>query len=161
MKDEIRCSIEVREDQDRMSPGRIVGEALVEETRARTRSEVFERGAIRWPEGGIVLNRQHDRKSPIMRVQPKRDGDRIVVDQPLPNTQAGRDAAEEIRTGLFTGMSIEFRAVKQSFSGGVRRISEALLGGVALVHNPDYATSVEVRAQQERDDFYKRALSWL
>jgi len=160
MKDEIRCSIEVREDESRMSPGRVVGEMITEGQRAGDRPEVFEKRAISWPEGGIVLNRQHDRKSPIMRVQPKRDGDRVLIDQPLPNTAAGRDAAEEIRSGLFKGLSIEFRATKQRFEGGLRRIGEAVLGGVALVDSPSYATSVEVREKADAD-YYRRALTWL
>ena len=103
MTDEIRFSIEVREDAERQSPGRIVGELLTYNERAKDRAELFERGALTWPEGGVILNRQHSRKAPIMRFTPKVDGDRLTIDAPLPNTQAGRDAAEEIRGGTLQG----------------------------------------------------------
>ena len=76
--------------------------------RASDRPELFETGSLKWPEDGIVLNRQHSRKSPIMRVIPTVEGDEVRIDQRLPDTQAGRDAAAEIRQGLFRGLSVEF-----------------------------------------------------
>ena len=145
---EIRCKIEVREDEERLSPGRLYGVVMRYNTRATDRAEVFEVGSLSWPESGIVLNRQHSRKSPIMRVVPVVEGDEVRIDQALPDSSAGRDAAEEIRNGLFRGLSVEFRAVKESVSGGIRRISSAILGGVGLVDSPSYAAAaVEVRAK--------------
>ena len=159
MRDELRFAIEVREDAERQSPGRIVGELVTYGQRAKDRPELFESGALTWPEGGVILNRQHNRKAPIMRFSPKLDGDRLTIDAPLPNTQAGRDAAEEIRGGLFKGLSVEFKAVKQTISGGVRRIREAVLGGAGLVDSGAYATSVEVRHGADSDA--RRLLTWL
>ena len=147
--DEIRCAIEFRADQDRLSPGRIVGELLTEGERANDRAEVFERGSLSWA-GEIVLNRQHKRDAPIMRFEPRRDGDRIMIDAALPDTTAGRDAAQEIRGGLMRGLSIEFRAVKERFEGGVRLIAEGVLGAAALVDESSYRTAVEVRGRGER-----------
>ena len=147
MKDEIRMAIEIREDEARLGPGRLYGVVMVYNKRASDRPELFERGSLSWPESGIVLNRQHSRKSPIMRVTPTVEGDEVRIDAPLPDTSAGRDAAAEIRSGLFSGLSVEFKAVKQSVSGGIRRISSAVLGGVGLVDSPSYGTSVEVRAK--------------
>ena len=145
--DEIRMSVEVREDEARLGPGRLYGVVMVYNKRASDRPELFERGSLSWPESGIVLNRQHSRKSPIMRVTPVVEGDEVRIDAALPDTSAGRDAAAEIRSGLFSGLSVEFKAVKQSVSGGIRRISSAVLGGVGLVDSPSYGTSVEVRAK--------------
>ena len=159
MTDEIRFSIEVREDAERQSPGRIVGELLTYGQRAKDRPELFERGALKWPEGGVILNRQHNRKAPIMRFSPTLDGDRLTIDAPLPNTQAGRDAAEEVRAGLFKGLSVEFKAVKQTMAGGVRRIREAVLGGAGLVDSGAYDTTVEVRHGADSDA--RRVLTWL
>ena len=96
---------------------------------------------------GIVLNRQHSRKSPIMRVTPTVEGNEVRIDAPLPDSTAGRDAAVEVRSGLMTGLSIEFRATAETFVSGVRRITAAILGGVGLVDSPAYGTSVEVRAK--------------
>ena len=144
---EIRCSVELRADDSMQSPGRLFGTLLTYGERAAGgRSEVFEPGSLEWPAGGIVINRQHNRRSPIMRVVPEVRGAAVVVDAPLPDTAAGRDAAREIRDGLFTGLSVEFRARRQHYTGGVRRITSALLGGAGLVDSPEYAGSrVEVR----------------
>ena len=152
MKDEIRCRVEVRADDDRLSPGRLVGTLLTYgELAGGGRRELFEAGALEWPETGIVINRQHDRRAPIMRAVPEvRDG-RIVIDAPLPDTAAGRDAAREVRDGLMTGLSIEFRARLQTYTAGVRRIKRAVLAGAGLVYNPEYlGSAVEVRERAGR-----------
>ena len=111
-KTEIRCSIELRADASRESPGRIVGTLLTYGERASDRPEVFEAGALSWPENGIVLNRQHSRSAPIMRVVPEIRGQSVVIDAPLPDTSAGRDTAAEVRAGLFNGLSVEFKALE-------------------------------------------------
>lgn len=153
---EIRCAVEVREDDSRMTPGRIVGTLMTYGQRATDRAELFEPGSLRWPDGGIILNRQHQRGAPILRFTPVQDGDEVRIDAPIPNTSAGRDLKEEVRAGLFTGLSIEFRAVRDSIRDGVRHISDALLGAAAVVDSPSYATSVEVR-----QDGKKRRRLWL
>ena len=117
--------------------------------RAQDRPEVFEGGALKW-DGGVVLNRQHNRAAPIMRFEPRQDGDRVVIDAALPDTAAGRDAAREIRSGLFRGLSVEFKAVREQYRAGVRRIQAALLTGAALVDSPAYRTAVEVRGKRRR-----------
>ena len=45
-------------------------------------------------------------------------GGKLTLDAPIPDTVAGRDALAEIRSGLFKGLSIEFRAVRQTIVGG-------------------------------------------
>ena len=145
MMTEIRCAIELRAT-DESGPGRLTGTLLRYGERAGDRAEVFEPGSLSWPDGGIVLRRQHDRAAPIARVVPEvRDG-AVVVDVELPETRAGRDAAAEVRAGLFRGLSIEFRARRQRYVGGVRRIADALLTGAGLVDSPSYrGSAVEVR----------------
>ena len=149
MKDEIRCAVEFREDTDRTGPGRLVGTVLTYGQRAKDRAEVFEKNSLVWPSDGVVLNRQHARGAPIMRVIPEVRGDAIVIDQALPDTTAGRDAAQEIRSGLLTGLSVSFQADRQSFTAGVRRISAAAMTGVGLVDSPSYDSPVEVRQRGE------------
>ena len=148
---EVRCiAVDIREDETRQSPGRLVGTVLHYGERASDRAEVFEAGALSWPDEGVVLNRQHERRAPIMRIKPEVQDNSVVVDVALPDTQAGRDAAREVREGLFKGLSVEFKAVKQTFTNGVRRIQEAVLAGVGLVDSPSYAGShAEVR-QRDR-----------
>ena len=147
MTDEIRCSVSCEEDRTRSGPGRIVGRILTYGERATDRAELFEKGALSWPADGVILNRQHARGAPIMRVTPTLVGDELRIDQALPDTVAGRDAATEIRSGLLRGLSVSFEAARQSFAGGVRRISQASMTAVGLVDDPSYDAPVEVRAR--------------
>ena len=148
--DEIRCSIEYREDETRQSPGRIVGSLITYGTRALDRPEVFAPGALHWPDGGIVLNEQHNRAAPIMRFVPELAGDELRINAVLPDTTRGRDAAIMIRNGTFTGLSIEFRAESEGRASGVRQIRKAHLAGAALVDSPSHASTVEVRGKAGR-----------
>ena len=145
MKDEIRCAIEYREDDTRQGPGRLVGTVLTYGQRAKDRAEVFEKDSLSWPADGVVLNRQHARGAPIMRVIPEVRGEAIVIDQVLPDTTAGRDAAAEIRQGLMRGLSVSFQAARQEHRAGVRRIQAAAMTAVGLVDSPSYDAPVEVR----------------
>ena len=65
-----------------------MGTILTYGERARHRAEVFEAEALAWPDDGVVLNRQHDRRSPIMRIAPEVRGAAVVVDVALPDTAA-------------------------------------------------------------------------
>ena len=146
---EVRC--ECRADDERLGPGRLTGVLLTEGERAHDRSEVFAPGALSWPAAGVVLNRQHARRAPIMRIVPERRGADVVVDVRLPDTTAGRDAAAEVRSGLLAGLSVEFRARRQRYDGGRRVILDAVLTGAALVDAPSYdGARVELRRRRRR-----------
>ena len=144
---EIRCAVECRQDETRSGPGRLVGRILKYGERAIDRPELFERGSLTWPADGVVLTRQHARAAPIMRVQPTLIGDELRIDQALPDTVAGSDAATEIRSGLLRGLSVSFQAQRQAFEGGVRLIQSAAMTAVGLVDSPSYDAPVEVRAR--------------
>ena len=145
--DEIRCKIEIREGGEE-KPSRLVGTLLPFGEVAKDRPELFERGSLSWAEGGIILNRQHQRGSPILRFTPIEKDGKLVIDEPIPSTTAGNDALAEIKGGLFRGLSIEFRAVRQTIVAGVRRISEAVLTGAGLVDSGAYeSATVEARAE--------------
>ena len=157
---EIRCKVELREDDTRLSPGRLYGVLLRYLERASDRPELFERGAFDLDaikaSGGIVINRQHTRGAPITRVIPELRGDELVIDQALPDTEAGRDAAVEIRSGLMRGLSVEFEPIRARRVNGVRRISKAALLAGGLVDDPSYSGStVEVR-DKGRPETYLR-----
>ena len=147
---ELRCTIEFRADETRETPGHLTGVLVVYEQRARTRPEMFRRGALEWPEDGIVLNRQHNRGQPIMRFMPELVGDEVRIDLPLPDTVAGRDAATEVRNGTLSGLSVEFGALRESRRNGLRVIERAELRGAGLVDSADYGNLVEVRSQHRR-----------
>ena len=142
--------VEVRfkEDETRLSPGRLTGTLLTYETRAADRPELFARGALYWPDDGIAINDQHNRKETIVRTVPFLDGDAIKIDVALPDTARGRDAAVNVRDGILPGLSIEFHAESEGKPGGLREIRRARLARAGLVDDPSYADSkVEVRNQ--------------
>ena len=144
---ELRCAIELRQDETRQGPGRIVGTLMTYGARAKDRAEMFAPGALHWPDGGIILNEQHSRTAPILRFTPELVGDEVRIDAQLPDTQRGRDAAVMIRNGTMTGLSVEFRAQDEVFSpAGVREVRRAALVAAALVDNPSYQNNLEVRA---------------
>ena len=157
-------TFEVRQEADpsRESPGRIVGTLLRYEEVAKDRKEVFARGALTWPATGILINAQHDRKSPIVRALPYLEGDQVKIDAALPNTTAGRDAAENLRQGVYTGLSVEFASRAEGRRGPLREIRSALLGGAALVDTASYrGSTVEVRQLAMTDLFLEAAHRWL
>ena len=155
--DELRCKIEVRETEGR--PTRLVGTLLRYTEVARDRREAFEPGALKWDASGLILNRQHDRQRPILKFKPDEVDGCVVVDVEVPSTVAGIDAVAEIRQGLFTGLSIEFKSIRERFEGGIRKISEALLVAAAIVDSPSYPSSmIEARAKaakaaRDRDEW--------
>ena len=150
MKDELRFRVEVREDEGRLGPGRLCGVVMRYGERAADRPELFEAGSLTWPDDGVVVNRQHTRTAPILRALPLVVGNEVHIDSEIPDTSAGRDCASEIRGGLFKNLSVEFKATAQTIVGGVRRISKAVLSGVAVVDAGAYAGStVEVRGKED------------
>ena len=147
---EIRCAIELRADDSRQSPGRIVGTLMTYGQRASDRPEVFADGALRWDDGGVILNEQHNRQAPILRFVPTVDGREVRIDAPLPDTQRGRDTATMIRNGTMTGLSVEFSADDEGMRAGVREVRKAKLLGAAVVDSPAYAGGLEVRERGKR-----------
>ena len=143
--DEIRCSIEFRADEDRLSPGRLTGTLLEYEQRASDRPEIFKTGALSWPAAGVVLNIQHDRKQVLTRFVPVIEGRRVLIDVPLPDTSAGRDTAVLVKNGTFSGLSLEFRARSEGMRGPLREVRAADLVGAAIVDSAAYKGSLEVR----------------
>ena len=157
-------TFEVRQEADpsRESPGRLVGTLLTYEQRANDRPEVFVRGALTWPATGILINAQHNRAAPILRAIPYLDGDQVKIDAALPNTTAGRDAAENLRQGVYTGLSVEFASRSEGRRGPLREIRSALLGGAALVDSSSYkGSTVEVRAETDSESMVEAAYRWL
>ena len=146
--DEIRCKVEVREVEGK--PTRLVGVLMPYGERAKDRAEVFEPGSLKWDKGGITVNRMHQRASPIMRVVPVEVEGRLMIDQEIPDTVAGRDCASEVRSGLLASLSVEFRSIRERVVGGIRHLVEAELTGAAVCDAGAYASAtVEARARAE------------
>ena len=161
--DKLVFEIRQAEDPSRESPGRLVGTLLRYEERANDRREVFARGALTWPEDGILINEQHNRQAPILRAIPYLDGDSVKIDAAVPNTTRGRDAVTNIREGVWTGLSVEFHSRSEGRRGNLREIKSAYLGAAALVDVGSYGGSkVEVRAEAgAREWAVEDVLRWL
>ena len=140
MKIELFAAVECHADP--AGPGRLTGTLVVygEPTRDG-RAHVFMPGSLKWDPAGVVLNRQHQRGEPITRIVPTVDGDRVTVDHVLPDTRAGRDAAAEVRSGLFRGLSVETAVRADRHVAGRREITAADLVGVGLVDRAAFAGS--------------------
>ena len=91
--------------------------------RSCSSGEAFDLDAIK-ANGGIVINRQHTRGAPIVRVVPELRGDELVIDHGAPGL-ASRVVTRLSRfeSGLMRGLSVEFNAIRARMVNGVRRIS--------------------------------------
>ena len=157
MADTIRAAVELRNGAEG-SPGRLAGVLMRYGAPGQHGREVFAPGALRWPVNGIRIDLEHASapargsvQPPIMRAVPfvSDDGAEVRIDAPLPDTQAARDLAVLMRSDppVYSGLSVEFHAVRQSWTGGRRVIAEGLLKGAELTDNPSYPdTSAEVRS---------------
>ena len=112
--------IRFEDDPLRGGPGRIVGVLMPYETRAGDRPEMFEAGALHWPEHGVVLREQHDRRQAITRFVPEVRDNQVMIEIALPDTARGRDAATLVRNGTYRGLSVEFRSEREIRRGGLR-----------------------------------------
>ena len=148
MEETIGCEVRFEADSSRESPGRLKGTLIHYERQARDRREIVARGAFHWRDGGIVINDQHRRESAIVRATPYLDGDELKIDEPIPDTQAGRDAALNVRNGVLQGLSVEMQVEAEGRRGALREIRRARLVRAGLVDDPSYRESkVEVRAR--------------
>ena len=120
-------------------------------------TESFAPGSLRFNPRGVFANVMHreDRllaKYPDggMVLEDGKDGLRIAVG--LPDTSEGRDAAEMVRQGVYGGFSVEFRCIRDAWSGTHRTVQEAILDAISVVHKPAYVGAAinagkEVRAE--------------
>ena len=115
--------------------------------------ERFEPGSIRMADV-VHLDLGHDRERVIAfmpngGLELAGGDDAVELAAELPPIPAADRALEEIRAGKTTGLSVEFRAVKESRVDGVRVIEDAILSGVGLVAQPSYSSSrIEARARK-------------
>ena len=117
--------------------------------------ERFAPGSIRMA-GPVHLDLGHDRERVVAYLpggglELTDQGEALELTADLPPIPAADRALDEIRAGKVTGLSVEFRAVKESRVNGVRVIEVAELSGVAIVARPSYEGSrVEARNRRRR-----------
>ena len=113
--------------------------------------ERFEPGSLRMAEA-IALNLAHDGMRAVawqpgggMSLDDAEDALRMTV--AVPPIPAGDAALALVREGRASGLSIEFRAIKERRDAGLRILEAAELRGIAIVSHPSYTASrVEARA---------------
>ena len=141
--------LEFRADETRQSPGLLAGTLMVYGQKAKDRPEMFRQDSLYWDtDTGITITEQHDRNAQMVRTMPYLEGRELKINAPLPNTTRGRDTATNMAgpLPLYSGLSVTFRAEKESRQGGVRVIERAFLAAAGLVDTPSYiASTVEVR----------------
>ncbi len=88
--------------------------------------------AVAWhPGGGLAL---------------ENGSDALTMRADLPPIPAANRALDEIRAGRIGGLSVEFKASRETREGGLRVIQDALLSGIGIVRVPSYSDSgVEAR----------------
>ncbi len=142
----------------RQSEGRLLeGAALVygDEAVFPWGRERIDPGAFA-PLGDTILNRQHDRKTPLARTG---GGGLELIDSPeelriratLPNTPSATETIALVKAKILRGLSIEFHSRQEHQDGDIRIIEKAQLVGVAVVDDPQYEQSiVSARQREER-----------
>lgn len=119
-------------------------------------TEEFRAGSIELARQGVTLNLQHDRGRLIARtgvgLTLHDDPDRLTMRAELPRTTLAADVLEGVRAGLYGGLSAEFRALDDAWTGEHRTVRRAILRAIAVVDVPAYGDSAvaEARAMVER-----------
>ena len=141
---ELLIEVEYRQDELRQGPGRIVGTVMPYGVVSPSHREAFDPGSLRWPDDGVLLRTMHRRDSPVMRVLPYTEDNEVRIDAVLPDTQAGRDTATNMRppNRIFSGLSVEFNSLKETRRGGIRVLQDAMMSGLGLVDFPSYKTAL-------------------
>ena len=117
--------------------------------------ERFEPGSLRMAEA-VHLDLDHDPERAVawhpgggLAIENGRDT--VTMRAELPPIPAADRALHEVRAGKVTGLSIEFRAVRERRDGDMRVIEDAILSGVGIVRTPSYGASrVEARRRSGR-----------
>ena len=115
-------------------------------------SETFAAGALKPASRGVVLNRQHDRALPLARTPDtmtlEEGPDAVRMVAKLPDTAAARDVVALVRSKVLRGLSAEFHAVREKWTGKRREVLEAVLTGIGVVDDGAYpGSTVEARSQ--------------
>lgn len=115
-------------------------------------SETFAPGSIQAED--VIANVQHDRNRLIARtggggLDLRHSDDGLDVELAFLPTREAQDARELVKRAVLRGLSVEFRAIKDSWKGRHRTILEAVVTGVALVTKPAYAQSTVASVRSE------------
>ena len=114
----------------------------------------------------VLLNVQHQRTRPIARtgaggLELRDSADRLEIEATLPSTRDADDVLALVEARVLRGLSLEFRASKETWSGSLRTIESARLYGVAVVDKPAYGSStVQLARRHELARTHGREIVW-
>ena len=116
--------------------------------------ETFLSGAFDPLPGDLILNRQHNRLAILARtpetLRVMNSPEKLALSATLPETTEANDVLTLVRSKVLRGLSIEFRAIQESFIEGVRTISKAHLAGFGVVDQGQYSGSNDLEARAHR-----------
>lgn len=143
---------EIRYSKVAVQGNRLTGRVMTygEEATGAPGPEMFLPGSFIWDD--VILNRQHERLTPLARTNggglELRDTDvALEMYATLADTASAKDTLALVKSRVLRGLSVEFRALSETLSNGVRVIEKAELRGIGVVDSPAYAGSlVEARA---------------
>ena len=151
MSEEIIASVELRESSTDDSPGTLAGLILPVGRVAADRKEIFVPGAATFPEGGVRLLLEHEGRE-IMEFAPIVVEDGYRIEAVLPNSPEGIEAAELVKSGKRSSLSVEFQTLEEERVSEVREVRRALISAAALVAAGAYA--------QARAELRSRVMQW-
>ena len=113
-------------------------------------------GTTRW------LDYRHDRTRVLAHTEGggltlRDSSEALLLEAELPNLPLSEKALDEISSGTLSGLSIEFRAERESRDGSVRVVEKADLAGIGLVASPSFPAS-RGRDQSGRNTFRQHSM---
>ena len=144
MSDVERRFVELRQEGRRLS-----GVAILYRAEAKILSfrERFEPGAFGNVGGlDVILNRQHRRDAPLARtggggLDLTDSAESLRISADLAETRDANDVLKLVEAKILRGLSLEFRAIKETWTGDLRTISKATLSGIGVVDSAAYSDS--------------------
>ena len=126
---------------------RVIGPALRYGDVSPSHRERFEPGAIDVATGRTYwLDREHNQEIVLAHtgsgLELRAENDGLFIEAELAAIPAADRALEDVKSGMLTGLSVEFHALQERQEAGIRVIESAELIGVALVKHPSYQQSV-------------------
>ena len=107
-----------------------------------------------WPADGVLLREMHEAATPDCSLYSGGDRNRSPRQDPVYRTQRCRQGCGPGRMSwpvCYQGLSVEFKAIRETMRSGVRLIQAAVLTGAGLVDSGAYAAAtVEARGKGKR-----------
>ena len=115
----------------------------------------------------VILNKQHQRTLPLARsggggLELVDSVQSLEISAELPATRDADDVLALVEAGILRGLSLEFQAVRERWSGNLRTIESAKLYGIGVVDRAAYPDSaVQVAKRHKSPEIIMETPWWL